>query len=67
MRIKQTETGWLEQFETVLEETQVESEFDKDVVRLIEEIARTTYNARLGSSTITGNARPYIDLGKKGN
>ncbi len=67
MRIKQAETGWLEQFETVLEGVQVEPAFDKDIARLIEDIAWTTYTARLGSSTITGNGRPYINLGKKGN
>jgi hypothetical protein len=67
MKIKQVETGWLEQFETVLEKTQVEPEFDKDITRLIEDIAWTTYTARLGSSTITGNGRPYMKLRKKGN
>ena len=67
MRIKQTETGWLEQFETALEKTQVEPEFDKDIAKLIEDIAWSAYTAGLGSSTITGSGRPYMKLGKKGN
>lgn len=67
MRIKETETGWLEQFEIVLDKVQVEPEFDKDITKLIEDIAWSTYTAKLGSSTITGSGRPYMKIRKRGN
>lgn len=67
MRIKETETGWLEQFEIVLDKVQVEPEFDKDITKLIEDIAWSAYTAKLGISTITGNGRPYMKIRKRGN
>lgn len=67
MRIKETETGWLEQFEIVLDRVQVEPEFDKDITKLIEDIAWSSYTAKMGSSTITGSGRPYMKIRKRGN
>lgn len=67
MRIKETETGWLEQFEIVLDKVQVEPEFDKDITKLIEDIAWSSYTAKMGSSTITGSGRPYMKIRKRGN